>query len=197
MAHRDPADLDPLPSTLGYPEAREHGLSDRQLRDLVGAGILVHLGRGLYRKADAPPIDLDLLEIAYRSPDATLCLLSALSRHELTDQIPLRIDVALPRTRRPPRVQSPVRWHRFDERTFTVGRERLVVEAGASLGIYSPERCIVDTFRLRHLEGEELAVEALRRWLRRPGSMPAALLGLARTFPKAEPALRDALRILL
>ena len=197
MAHRPPAILDDLPTTLGYPQARERGLSDRRLRDLVDTGALLHLGRGLYRKADAPFVDVDFLEIAHRSPDATLCLLTALSRHELTDQIPRRIDVALPRTRRPPQVRAPVQWHRFDERTFTVGRGGLTVEAGISLGIYSPERCIVDAFRLRHMEGEELAVEALRRWLRRPGSTPAALLGLARAFPKAEPALRDALRILL
>jgi len=44
---------------------------------------------------------------------------------------------------------------------------------------------------------EEITVEALRAWLRRPGAVPSGLLALAGSFPKAEPALREALRILL
>ena len=39
--------------------------------------------------------------------------------------------------------------------------------------------------------------QALRRWLRRPGSQPSALLAMARHFPKALPALRAALQVLL
>ena len=41
------------------------------------------------------------------------------------------------------------------------------VDDGLALGVYSAERSIIDAFRLRHQEGEELAIEALRRWLRR------------------------------
>ncbi len=66
-----------------------------------------------------------------------------------------------------------------------------------AIGLYGPERSIIDAFRLRHLEGHELAVEALKRWLRRPGTSPAALLAMARRFPKARPSLQNALEILL
>lgn len=186
-----------LPASFTTEDARARGLSDSQLRNLVADGALARLGRGVYRRVDAPPADDDLVEIAHRAPDATLCLVTALSRHDLTDQVPDLIDVALPRGRRPPRLDLPVRWHRFDDKTFPLGRELLAVDSSVSIGLYSPERCIVDAFRLRHLEGDEIAVQALRRWLRRPGAAPAALLGLARAFPKAEPALRRALEILL
>lgn len=189
--------LEPLPASFTYAEARGAGLSDRRLRRLVADGALVRLGRGVYRRSEARPVDEDLVEIARRAPDATLCLTTALARHGLTDEIPTRIDVALPRSRRPPRVRGPVHWHRFAEATYHLGRREVEVDEGATLGLYSPERCIVDAFRLRHLEGEESAVEALRRWLRRSGSTPAILLDLAGHFPKAAPALRDALRILL
>jgi hypothetical protein len=64
------------------------------------------------------------------------------------------------------------------------------------LGVYSAERSVIDAFRLRHREGEETAIEALRRWLARPGAMPADLLAMARLFPKVEPSLLHALRIL-
>lgn len=185
-----------LPNSFTYATARAAGLSDRRLRTLLEEGVLERFGHGVYRKVEAPLVDLDLVEIALRAPDATLCLISALSHHDLTDTIPPEIDVALPRSRRPPRVAPPVRWHRFHEETFALGRDLLEVDEDVFLGLYSVERCIVDAFRLRHQVGEEVAVEALRRWLRRPGSAPAQLLDLAKSFPKGEPALLHALRVL-
>ena len=185
-----------LPSAFSHALAQERGLSDRRLRGLVAGGALDRLAHGLYRKADAPPADLDRIEIALRASDATLCLSTALSHHDLTDVIPSEIDVALPRSRRPPRVRAPVRWHRFREDTFDVGRETIAVDEGLSIGIYSAERSLIDAFRLRHQEGDEMAIEALKRWLKRPESMPANLLAMAKHFPKAKPSLLHTLRIL-
>lgn len=188
--------LDLLPQAFTYSRAREAGLPDRKLKALVDDGRLERLGHGAYRKVDAPPADLDRIEIALRAPDATLCLTSALSIHDLTDAIPAAIDIALPRSKRAPRVSAPVCWHRFHEETFLVGRASIEVDAGLTLGLYTAERCIIDAFRLVHLEGQELAVEALRRWLKRRGSAPANLLAMARHFPKVEPSLLQTLRIL-
>jgi hypothetical protein len=42
-----------------------------------------------------------------------------------------------------------------------------------------------------------MAWEALRRWLALPGRYPAQLIELARQLPRAEPALRQALEVLL
>ena len=197
MASQKPDPIASLPGSLTHADARSAGLSDRALRTLVDRSVLTRLGRGVYRRADAPPADEDLLEIALRAPAATLCLVTGLAHHDQTDQIPDRIDVALPRSQRPPRVSARVRWHRFDETTYAIGRDELIVDEEVRIGLYSPERCIVDAFRLRHQVGEELAIEALRRWLRRNGSVPATLLEMARAFPKAEPSLRAALRVLL
>ena len=196
MATLSSVSLDALPNAFSYSLAQEQGLSDRRLRGLVHGGALERLGHGLYRKADAPPADLDRIEIALRAREATLCLTTALSHHDLTDVIPVDIDVALPRSRRPPRVRAPVRWHRFHADTFDVGRETIEVDAGLTIGIYGAERSVIDAFRLRHQEGDEMAVEALRRWLAQPGAMPADLLAMAKRFPKAEPSLLNTLRIL-
>ena len=138
--------------------------------------------------------DDELLEIALRATESTLCLTSALARHGLSDVIPDRIDVALPRGHRHPQTQAPVTWHSFAVETFHVGREELPLEGGVAMGLYNAERCIIDAFRLRHSEGPEVAYEALRRWLRSPGTQPSRLLAMARSFPKAEPAMRLAWR---
>jgi len=189
---------DGLPAAFSYSQARAHGLSDRRLYALRDAGLIEQLGRGLFQRADtAGDADPDLIEIALRAPQATLCSTTALARHGLTDAIPARIDAALPRGHRHPATVAPVSWHAFAAGTFDIGCDELTLTGQTSIGLYNAERCIIDAFRLRHLEGPEPAIEALRRWLRRRGSQPAALLGMARAFPKAEPALRAALEILM
>ena len=143
------------------------------------------LGRGLYSRADAEPADLTLLAAAVRAPRATLCLRSALVRHGLIDDIPMTNDLALPRGSRLPALKEPISWHKFAPETLDLGREVLPLVADISMKICTAERCLVDAFRLRRLEGPELGNEALRRWLTRRGSEPARLLELAAHFPKA------------
>ncbi|WP_205324485.1 hypothetical protein [Glycomyces sp. YM15] len=131
-----------------------------------------------------------------RSSSGRLRPRSAWSRRNLTDQIPPVIDIAIPRGHRRPVTEAPVAWHSFDPETFTVGRTELELDEETAIGLYGPERSIIDAFRLRQLEGHELAVEA-ERWLRRPATSPAAILAMASDFPKARPALQNALEILL
>lgn len=200
MTGRDAATpelLRALPPAFTFAQARQGGLSERNLRELRELGRLETLARGIYLRTDAADADADLLQIAARTPEATLCLRSALARHELIDDIPFQIDLALPRGRRRPATTAPARWHHFDADTFHLGQGRLSLAGGLSIGLYSPERCIVDAFRLRHLQGTELAHQSLKSWLRTRHAQPAALLRLAKSFPKGEPSLRQALELLL
>lgn len=190
-------ELDELGPLFTYSEAIDAGLSERRLYKLRDEGLLESVGRGLYRRADAPPADLDLIEIAERVPQATLCLETALAHHGLLDVIPLATDIAIPRGATRPSLQAPIRLHSFDPATFAIGRETIDVGARTRLGIYGPERCIIDMVRLRHHEGSDQAWEGLRRWLNQPGHGPARLLEMARPFRRAQPALRSALEVLL
>ena len=186
-----------LPSAFTYTEARAAGLSAERLYAYRDQGLIDQIGRGLYRWADAPEIDQDLLEVAHRVPRGTLCLVTALARHGLTDIIPPRIDVAIPRGSRIPALRQTIDVHVFARKTFDVGREELAVGDKLSVGIYSLERTLVDVIRLRHREGPDVAWEALRRWIARKGSKPAALLAMAKHFHGAERAVRDALQVVL
>lgn len=173
-------------------------MSSDRLRAYRDRGWVEQISRGLYRWTDASQeADLDLIEVAHRAPRGTLCLLTALARHGLTDAIPSRIDVALPRGSRIPALSSPLQFHVFASRTFDLGRETIDIGGEASIGLYTAERSLVDVIRLRHQEGADVAWEALRRWLRRKGSQPAALLRMASHFHGAEPAIRQALEIAL
>lgn len=195
MKTGDPREL--LDDTFRYREAKEAGLSDARIFGLRETGTILALGGGVYRWSDAPPADLDLIEIAERVPRATLCLETALARHELIDSIPAAIDIAIPRGKTRPALRAPTRLHQFDPQTFDLGRETLDVEARTLLGIYSADRSLVDIIRTRHLQGSEIAWEALRRRLRQPGASPAQLIEIAKQFAGAEQAIRKALAVLL
>lgn len=186
-----------LPETFRLAEAQSRGVSRRKLQRLQEDGAVERIGRGLYRRADAEPADYDLLEIAAKAPRATLCLVSALAWHELTDVIPAVHDIALPRRAWQPVVSGPVRWHKFDPATFEVGRDHVRLDGSAAmLGLYDAPRTIIDVFRLRHAVGPDLAHEALKRWLRR-GGQPAELMRLTKDFPAAGPSVLHALQVLL
>lgn len=189
--------LERIGPVFRWSDAHEAGLSDPVLYGLVDQGRLERVSHGLYRRADTEVADLDLVVIAATTPRATLCLASALARHDLTDQIPSRIDVALPRGTREPKVSAPARWHQFAAATFDLGRDVIGLDGGFTIGLYSAERSIVDAYRLRHLEGDELGRQALKAWLRRLGSQSSRLLDVAASFPKAERRLREDLRVLL
>lgn len=183
-----------LPATFGYSEGSA-AIGERQFRRLITQGDIERLARGVYRKAGILG-DEDLAEICLRAPQATLCLGSALARHDLTDEIPREYDIAIPRGAWAPQTGAPVHWRHFDPATFDIGRDLLPLEGGLAIGLYSPERTIVDAFRLRHREGPDMAIEALRRWLRARGQ-PSTLLAVAAHFPRALPPIRQALEILL
>lgn len=186
---------DDLPATFTVGEAERRGVTRRRLQGMLAAGSVERVGRGLYRRTDSEPVDYDLIEIAVKAHRPTLCLLSALARHELTDIIPSVHDIAVPRGVWQPFVSAPVHWHQFDVSTFNLGREELRVDETHTLGLYDAPRTIVDAYRLRHEVGPDVANEALRRWLRH-GGRPVDLMRMTKDFPAARSAVLNALQIL-
>ena len=67
--------------------------------------------------------------------------------------------------------------------------------AGLSIGLYSPERCIADAFRLRGQLGYEIARDSLKEWLRR-GGKPNSLIQIAVQLPRAKTPVVRALEML-
>jgi predicted transcriptional regulator of viral defense system len=189
-----PADL---PTVFKWREAHEAGITDRRLKRLTDDGMIERIEHGLYRRTDSTVGDLALIEVALLEREATLCLASALSHADLIDGIPSTIDIALKRGTRKPKISFPITWHWFSPRTFAIGRTPKDSHSELPIASYSPERSICDAYRMRHTQGIELGREALRKWIRRPESHPAALLEIASHFPKANSAIRRDLEILL
>lgn len=188
-----------LPDLLCYGDLGRHGVTRHRLDRLIDDGDYERIAPGLFlRTGSTDDTTAAWIAIATKKPEATICLLSALALHDLTDEIPTRSDIAIPRGAQPLMIpHAPIRWHRFDPGTFTIGRIEHALPGGLSIGMYSPERTIIDLFRLRHDWGSDLAVGALKTWLRERGNSPATLSTLAESFPKARPAIQNALEILL
>ncbi len=149
-----------------------------RLRDL---GALVELSRGVYRIVDAPATaHLDLVAVCRRAPAAMICLNSAASFWDLTDEIPDAVHIAVARgSHRPRIVYPPTRVHIFAPATFSLGRVERQVESGETITISSRERTVVDLMRLRSRVGRDLALSALRRYLQSRDAKPGELLSLA------------------
>ncbi len=178
-------------------DATKAGVHPRDLYALRDEGYLVELSRGVFRVASAEMSPyLDLVAVSRRSPQGAICLNSALSFWDLTDEVPGEVHLAVPRgSHRPSIDYPPTRVHVFATVTFPLGREKVQLESDEEITIYSPERSVVDAMRLRNQVGTDVAYEALRRYLRRPGASTGNLLRLARRLRSGGP-VRDALQVL-
>ncbi|MGP3925567.1 type IV toxin-antitoxin system AbiEi family antitoxin domain-containing protein [Streptomyces sp. 8N616] len=163
--------LSGLPPTFTTAQARQASLSPRDLATLVAEGAIEELSRGVYRRADAPETaHADLLAVCTRAPRAVVCGESALSLHELIDDIPAAVHIAVPRgSRRPAISYPPVVVAQYAAETFALGIERFQAAPGETVPVYSAARSVVDAMRHRHRLGETLALAALGRYLRSSG----------------------------
>lgn len=170
-----------LPATFTTATALARGIHPRDLYRWRDGGDILELSRGVFRRADAPPASYpDLLAVAYRSPLAIVCCRTAAAIHELSDEIPPVVQIAVPTRSRPPRITyPPTEVLRFDEASFERGLSRVEAAPGESVRIYTSARTVVDLMRLRGRFGEPLAHGALQRYLRRRDAHPAELLSLA------------------
>lgn len=74
------------------------GVHTDSLYALRDKGRVVELGRGLYRLASVREAEYpDLAIVAARAPNVAVCLISALSYHGITTQIPSSVHLAVPR----------------------------------------------------------------------------------------------------
>jgi predicted transcriptional regulator of viral defense system len=175
-------------------EAKQLGIAENTLRRMVQAGHLVQEGRGLYRLASSPPFAYpDLVQVARRVPAAVIALLSALDFHDLTAQIPPKVSIALPKPVKRPRLDYPpldVVW--LSDRPYQAGIQQYQLD-GVPVRIYSPEKTVADSFKFRNKVGEDVALEALRNYLRRPGANIEELLSCAR-IDRVEKLMRPYIR---
>ncbi len=148
---------------LHMSEAINNGISRYMLYSLRDNGIIELITRGVYRLSELPAIsDPDLVTVSLRYPNAVICLISALSYHEITTQIPHKVHMAISRdSRLPSLTYPPIRAYKFSTTSFTAGIEEHLVD-NVTIKIYSPEKTLADCFKYRNKIGMDVVLEALQ-----------------------------------
>jgi predicted transcriptional regulator of viral defense system len=166
---------------LSSTEAIRGGIYPRDLYAMRDAKMLDQLSRGLYRLSNLPPLENpDFVTVARRVPEGVLCLISALSFHELTTQIPHENYIALKMGARTPKLDyPPIRTFHFSGKAFTEGIETRKVD-GVPFRIYSREKTLADCFKYRNVVGLDTALEALRAYWRKQGTKIDELIKYAK-----------------
>ena len=161
--------------------AVELGVPRHVLYEMVKSGELVREGPGIYRLNETQPLgNPDLVQISLRVPRAVICLISALYFHELTTQIPNAVYFALPRDVKTPKVHyPPIRVFHFSEEPYNAGIVEYKVD-GVKVKIYDREKTVADCFKFRQKVGMDVALEALRDYIRQPKMNVSLLLEYAK-----------------
>lgn len=103
-----------------------------------------------------------LAEAARRVPRGVICLLSALTYHELTTQAPFEVWLAIDNKARAPSLEyPPLRLMRFSGPALTEGVETCTID-DVPVRITSVAKTVADCFKFRNKIGLDVALEALR-----------------------------------
>ncbi|HXI13811.1 MAG TPA: type IV toxin-antitoxin system AbiEi family antitoxin domain-containing protein [Thermoanaerobaculia bacterium] len=148
-------------------ELERRGISRSQVGRLLARGEIERVGHGLYRLPDAPLTEHHSLAEASRLvPSGVVCLLTALRFHDLTTQNPFEVWMALEtKAWRPKRDGLKLRLVYFSKASFEAGIEDHKVE-GVRIRVYSAAKTVADCFKFRNKIGIDVAVEALRDYMR-------------------------------
>lgn len=152
------------------------GITAAAIGRMCRAGEIVRLARGMYQ---LPAAELDanhsLAEAAKRMPRGVVCLVSALAFHELTDQLPPAVWMAVGTKDWGPNGGTPaVRIVRFTNAFLSndVTTERI---EGVPVKIFGVAKTIADCFRHRRTVGQSVALEGLQEALRQRKATPAEI----------------------
>jgi predicted transcriptional regulator of viral defense system len=138
------------------------GVTRAELSRMVTRGELARVGRGLYSAKDHAFEQSSIVQVSAARPGVVICLISALSFHELTTQIPRQVWIAIGNKAATPHIDAvPIRVVRFSGPSLTEGVESHVID-GVEVLVTGVAKTVVDCFKFRNKIGLDVALEALR-----------------------------------
>ncbi len=153
---------------LRMSEAIRQGVPKYMIYSLLSKGVISREDRGLYLlNSDFQFSSPDFIKVGLLIPKAIICLTSALYFYRLTTQIPSSVYIALPINIRSPKIIFPpieVVW--LSSKIYFAGVDEQVLD-GVKIKIYSPEKTITDCFKFRSKIGDDIAIEALKDYMKK------------------------------
>ena len=138
------------------------GVHPRVLYCMRDEGSIECISRGLYQLPGQVLDEPDLAAVFTKIPHGVACLVSALSIHEITTEIPHAVFVALQRGAEKPRMEyPPVRFYWMSGAAFSEGIE-IHKKGSVSIPVYCVEKTLADCFKYRNKIGMDVVLEALK-----------------------------------
>jgi predicted transcriptional regulator of viral defense system len=139
------------------------GIHRETIRRLLETGEIISIARGLYTSSQFIPDENFTFIVAQKiAPKGIICLLSALSFHEIGTQNPSEVWIAIPRGTRTPQVEDyPIQISLFSGEAYSNGIEEHTVD-GVAIRVYSIAKTIADCFKYRNKIGLDVAIQALK-----------------------------------
>ncbi len=152
------------------------GITAATISRMVDAVAINRLARGLYQLPDAQlEAHHGFAEAAKRVPKGVVCLVSALAYHELTDQLPPAVWMAIGTKSWMPKQENPrLRIVRYTDAllsddVLTVRIEKVPVK------VFGVAKTIADCFRHRRSIGHSVALAGLQEALRQRKASPSEI----------------------
>ena len=163
-----------------YKEIIKAGFNKAFLKDSLDSGRIQKVDRALYRLSDGFTLsNPDLVAVSIKVSKGVVCLLSALSFHEATNEIPRYINIAIPRGAYANKINyPPVKFYRFASKTWKAGIEKYEIEE-YEIKVYSLAKTIADCFKFRNKIGMNVAREALKIAITEKGIKPKEIMQYA------------------
>jgi predicted transcriptional regulator of viral defense system len=156
-------------------QAKKWGFTKRTLRKMVLEGDIEKLARGIYRisQDDIPEEDQFRVATLRVGKPSAVCLVSALSYHNLTDLIPKKTWIMVPLNKRT---------EHADLKVFRVKKPfwKIGIDQHEGYAVTSIERTVVDALNYRSILGSNTAVEALKRCVVENMSTPRKISDMAK-----------------
>ena len=132
----------------------------------VSEGLIDRVRHGVYSLPGVPDVSHpDLVTTSHVIPNGVICLITALSFYEVTDEIPRHIDVAVPVGFRARVIKNlPLKLYHFSKETWKAGVEERDID-GQKIKIYCLAKTICDCFKFRNKIGMNIARSALKNAL--------------------------------
>lgn len=180
-------------------DLKDAAFHPRKIIKLVEDGVIEKVKSGVYRISDIgffENVNLSLIAVCKAEPKAVICLVSSLDYYEMTDFNPHEIYYAIPNSRKSKIIKyPPTRVFYFRDNVYNAGIDIIKTKYG-SISIYNKEKTVCDMFRYRYKIGEDLALEALRNYVKmKKRSIPKLLeyAEICRVKPVMEPILKGLL----
>lgn len=171
------------------------GIPRARISDMVKAGELERVQRGVYRLADA--WEDEFLAAQLRFPKGILSDGTALYLHGYADRAPFRLTMTFPRSYGATRArEAGIEVRTCADEALSLGLTTIETPYGNEVRAYDLERTLCDIVRGHRVVDVQVVNPAMRQYARSAGKDVPKLLGYARVLG-VEKKMRNYLEVLL